>query len=45
MERVGVYIDVFNLYFGMISKWRDLKWLDVHKLSQVLLKGDQQPTE
>jgi len=42
-ERVVVYIDGFNLYFGLKSKgWRRFYWLDVHALSQSLLKPNQQ---
>ncbi len=28
-ERVCVYIDGFNLYFGMTSSCPKLKWLDI----------------
>lgn len=42
-ERVVVYIDGFNLYFGLKSKgWRRYYWLDVQALSQSLLKANQQ---
>jgi hypothetical protein len=42
-ERVVVYIDGFNLYFGLKSKgWKRFYWLDVHALSQGLLKPNQQ---
>jgi uncharacterized LabA/DUF88 family protein len=40
-ERVNVYIDGFNLYFGMTQKWRDMKWLNVQALAQSLLKPPQ----
>lgn len=40
-ERVIVYIDGFNLYFGMIQKWKDVKWLNVYALSKSFLKPDQ----
>ncbi|MCB0596021.1 MAG: NYN domain-containing protein [Lewinellaceae bacterium] len=40
-ERVIVYIDGFNLYFGMTHKWKDIKWLDVYALSNSLLKPGQ----
>lgn len=40
--RVITYIDGFNLYFGLRSKgWRSFYWLDVHALSQKLLKPGQ----
>lgn len=42
MNRVIVYIDGFNLYFGMRSKgWRKYYWLDLVALSRSLLKPDQ----
>ncbi len=41
-DRVMVYIDGFNLYFGMTEKWEDIKWLDVIKLSRALLKPSQE---
>lgn len=41
-ERVIVYIDGFNLYFGMTVKWKDIKWLNVQQLSQSFLKGNQE---
>ena len=41
MQRVIVYIDGFNLYFGMTDSWQDTKWLDNYKLSQSLLKPNQ----
>jgi uncharacterized LabA/DUF88 family protein len=41
-NRVIVYIDGFNLYFGLKSKaWRKYYWLDLDKLSKKLLKPDQ----
>lgn len=43
MDRVITYIDGFNLYFGLKSKqWKRYYWLDVHALSQNLLKPGQQ---
>lgn len=46
MKRIIVYIDGFNLYFGIISKgWNYLKWLDVNKLAINLLKSDQKLIE
>jgi hypothetical protein len=42
MRRVITYIDGFNLYFGLKSKgWRRFYWLDVHALSQRLLRPGQ----
>ncbi len=38
---MSVYIDGFNLYFGLRSKYPKLKWLDVHRLALNLLKPDQ----
>jgi len=40
-ERVSVYIDGFNLYFGLSSKYPKLKWLDVHSLASNLIKSNQ----
>jgi uncharacterized LabA/DUF88 family protein len=40
-ERVVVYIDGFNLYFGMTSSCPDVKWLNVEALAQNLLKSHQ----
>jgi hypothetical protein len=43
MQRVVVYVDGFNLYFGMKSKgWRKLYWLNLVALASALLKHDQQ---
>lgn len=43
MKRVIVYVDGFNLYFGLRSKgWRRHYWLDLVKLAEALLKPDQQ---
>ncbi|WP_196893758.1 NYN domain-containing protein [Aureivirga marina] len=41
MEKVAVFIDGFNLYFGLNSKCPTLKWLDVYLLSENLLKPNQ----
>jgi len=40
-ERVMVYIDGFNLYFGMTSKFTNVKWLNVWALAEDLLKDHQ----
>lgn len=43
MERVISYIDGFNLYFGLRSKrWRRFYWLNIHSVSQNLLRQNQQ---
>ena len=42
MTRVCVYVDGFNLYFGLKSKgWRRHYWLDLPALSSALLKPGQ----
>ena len=42
MNRVMVYVDGFNLYFGLRSKgWRKYYWLDLVALAQALLKPGQ----
>ena len=42
MSRVITYIDGFNLYFGLReSGSRRFYWLDIHQLSQRLLKPNQ----
>lgn len=46
MERVIVYIDGFNLYFGLREKgWKRYYWLNLQKLALNLLKQDQQLIE
>lgn len=40
-ERVVVYIDGFNLYFGMTSVYPDIKWLNVELLAQNMIKPHQ----
>ena len=41
--KVYAYIDGFNLYFGLKEKeWRQYYWLNVHRLSQSLLRFNQQ---
>lgn len=43
MESVSVYIDGFNLYYGMREKYgRRFHWLDPYKLGQSFLTGGQQ---
>jgi len=42
VERVAVYIDGFNLYYGMRSKrWQRYYWLNVQLLAEHLLKAGQ----
>ena len=42
VPRVVVYVDGFNLYYGLKSKgWRRYLWLDLHKLALGLLKAGQ----
>ncbi len=41
-EKVIVYVDGFNLYFGLKSRgWARFLWLDLNKMSQSLLKANQ----
>ena len=41
-NRVAVYIDGFNLYYGMRSKnWRRYYWLDLNRLAERLLRPGQ----
>lgn len=41
-KKVIVYIDGFNLYFGLIEKgWRKYLWLDLKKFANSLLLPDQ----
>ena len=40
--RTAVYVDGFNLYFGLrTAKLRRLYWLDIHRLATQLLRADQ----
>ena len=42
-HQVAVYIDGFNLFYGMRSKgWKQFYWLDVHQLAENLLRPNQQ---
>lgn len=42
MQHVIVYIDGFNLYYGLRSMhWRQYLWLDIRKLSENLLRPQQ----
>jgi len=45
-ERVIVYVDGFNLYFGMKDAgFEYCKWLDLHLLASNLLKPNQELVE
>jgi uncharacterized LabA/DUF88 family protein len=45
-ERVMVYVDGFNLYFGMMEAGlSNCRWLDIKTLAQNLLKPDQELVE
>ena len=42
MSRVIVYVDGFNLYYGLRERrWRRYYWLNIHKLANNLLKPNQ----
>jgi len=42
-HRTIVYIDGFNLYFGLkTKKWKNFYWLNVQQLAQNILKPDQE---
>ena len=42
MQRVMVYVDGFNLYFGLRSKgWRRYYWADLRRLAKNLLRPEQ----
>ena len=41
-QRVVVYVDGFNLYYGIKSKrWERHGWIDLHRLSKNLLRNGQ----
>ena len=41
-RRVAVYVDGFNLYYGLRSKgWRRYYWLDLRRLSEQFLRPGQ----
>ena len=43
MQRVSVYVDGFNLYYGLKSKgWRRYYWLDLRRLAESILQSGQQ---
>ena len=42
LQRVIVYVDGFNLYYGLRSKgWRRYYWLDLRRLAENLLRAGQ----
>jgi uncharacterized LabA/DUF88 family protein len=46
MERVNVYVDGFNLYFGLMEAgFQQYRWLNVKALAQNLLKPGQELNE
>jgi uncharacterized LabA/DUF88 family protein len=45
-ERVTVYIDGFNMYFGILEAgFHNCKWLDINKLANNLLQANQELVE
>lgn len=46
MERVVVYVDGFNMYFGMMEAgYESLRWLNLEALVKALLKPNQELVE
>lgn len=43
--RVSIFIDGFNLYFGIISMYPYTKWLNIWELANLLLKPDEEIVE
>ncbi len=42
MERVSVYVDGFNLYYGLRARrWRRYYWLDIRRMAENLLRPNQ----
>lgn len=41
VRRVRVYVDGFNLYYGLLRNRPDLKWLNLRKVAQMLFPRDQ----
>lgn len=42
MHRVSFYVDGFNLYYGLRARgWRRYYWLDLHRMSENLLRPNQ----
>lgn len=44
-ERVSFYVDGFNLYFDLKSKFPNLKWLNLEILAESYLKERQKVEE
>lgn len=45
MQRVSVYIDGFNLYYGNLKNNPDCKWLNVHTLVKHLIADNNEITK
>jgi len=42
MKRLNVYVDGFNLYFGMVEAgFTHCKWLDIHLLAKNIQDSSQ----
>ena len=41
MARVALYVDGFNLFYGMLDENPDLKWLDLEALGRALRPSDE----
>ena len=42
MQRVRMYVDGFNLFYGLRARgWRRYYWLDLHRLAENLLRPGQ----
>jgi hypothetical protein len=41
VRRVRVYVDGFNLYYGLLRKRPNLKWLNLRKVARMLFPRDQ----
>lgn len=42
MQRVSFYVDGFNLYYGLRARgWRRYYWLNLHRMSENLLRPNQ----
>ena len=43
MRRVMMYVDGFNLYYGLKSKgWKRYYWLDIRRMAERMLRPDQE---
>ncbi len=46
LQRVIIYIDGYNLYFGLREKgWKNYYWLNIQKLSENILTNEQELIE